>query len=67
MPYKTNKDLPGYVKKKGKKKQRQWRHVWESVHKQTGDEGRAFAAANAVTKSFGVIYLRVDRPPAHGR
>jgi hypothetical protein len=52
MPYQSVQDLPAYVRRrwrKNLKKQRQWMHVWMSVKKSTGDEGRAFAAANSVT------------------
>jgi len=52
MPYdpKDTSSLPERVKSGlSDKKQRQWAHVWNNTHKRTGDEGRAFAAANAVT------------------
>ena len=48
MPYDSNKDVPSAVKKLPAKKQSQWRHVWNSTFKKTGDESRAFAAANSV-------------------
>jgi hypothetical protein len=47
MPYKEDgSDVPKHVK--GKKKRRQWAHVWNSMYQQTGDESRAYAAANSV-------------------
>lgn len=48
MPYSSIKDLPGHLKKYSEKVQRQYMHVFNSVYKKTGDEGRAFKAANAV-------------------
>lgn len=48
MPYPTVASLPDHVKKLPEKKQRQWMHIWNSVYERTGDEGRAFAAANAI-------------------
>lgn len=49
MPY-TAKNLPARIKKKGAKTRRQWMHVWNNTYKKTGDEGKAFAAANGVVK-----------------
>jgi len=48
MPYNesTGADVPDRIK--GSKKRRQWAHVWNSTYKETGDESRAFAAANSV-------------------
>lgn len=45
MPYKSEAEVPDYVPKE---KRRQWMHVWNSVHKKTGSESRAFRAANSV-------------------
>lgn len=52
MPYSTTdqSNLPGHIKKLGAKQRRQWIHVWNSVHESTGDESKAFAAANASLK-----------------
>ena len=50
MPFPTLASLPERVKKFPKKKQEQWRNIWNSVFKQTGEESRAFAAANAKVK-----------------
>ncbi len=58
MPYNSNNELPQYVKKYPEKVQRMWRHVWMSVYQKTGDETRAFKAANSVLKKnmekFGI-------------
>lgn len=48
MPYSSTSDLPDYVKKYSAKRQRQWRAVFNSTHKRTGSEKRAFQAANSV-------------------
>jgi len=45
MPYGKGKLPPSYVPKP---KRKQWVEVWNSVYKETGDEGRAFASANSV-------------------
>lgn len=52
MPYSGPGDskLPSHIKKLPGKKQGQWVHVWNSTFKKTGDEGKAFAAANSVVK-----------------
>ena len=50
MPYASNKDLPEYVKKYSTILQSQWRHVWMTVFASTGNESRAFKAANSVLK-----------------
>lgn len=51
MPYSSVSELPARIRKLSPKRQRQFMHVFNSVFKQTGDEGRAFAAANsAVSK-----------------
>ena len=47
-PYQRLSELPGYIKKKPKGQQRQWRAVFNSLMAKYGDEGRAFAGANAV-------------------
>lgn len=58
MPYDPNdpSSLPDRVRSGlSPKKQRQWAHVWNSVYRDTKEEGRAFAAANSITglgKSF---------------
>jgi len=48
MPYdaSTGNGVPSRIK--GSKRRRQWASVWNSTYQQTHDEGRAFAAANAV-------------------
>jgi hypothetical protein len=52
MPYASASDpkLPAHVKRLPAKKRRQWVAVWNRVHKETSDEGKAFAAANAAVK-----------------
>ena len=50
MPYDSIKSLPAYVKKYSDVIQRQFMHVFNSVYKKTGDEKRAFQAANSVLK-----------------
>lgn len=47
-PYQRLSELPPYIKKKPKQQQRQWRAVFNSIMASHGDEGRAFAGANAV-------------------
>lgn len=47
-PYQRLSELPGYIKKKPKQQQRQWRAVFNSLMAQYGSESRAFAGANAV-------------------
>ena len=47
MPYSSISEVPKWVRDRGEKKARQWMHIFNSVYKQTGDEGRAFRAANA--------------------
>lgn len=61
MPYSSNADIPASVKKrlKSPKKQRQWRHVWNSAYKRTGSESRAFAMANAVASKEAYDALSV--------
>lgn len=61
MPYGADgSGVPSRIK--GKKKRRQWAAVWNSTYSQTGDEGRAFAEANAVydrsKKSYEVFMLK---------
>jgi hypothetical protein len=47
MPYREDgSDVPDRIK--GKKKRRQWAHVWNGEYAQHGDEGRAFATANSI-------------------
>lgn len=55
MPYAISdqSNLPANVKKLSPKKRRQWIHVWNSAHKRTDDESKAFAMANAAVKSRG--------------
>lgn len=48
MPYSSTSDLPEYTKKWSAKKRRQFMHVFNSTHKRTGSEKRAFQAANSV-------------------
>ena len=50
MPYASVSELPAHVKKYPSKIQRMWMAVWNSVHKKTNSEARAFKAANAVFK-----------------
>lgn len=53
MPYGSNKELPEAVRNKFKhkpKKQRQFRHVWNSAFSRHGDESRAFAEAWATVQ-----------------
>jgi cation transport regulator ChaB len=54
VPYPTNESLPERVKKRlsSAKARRMWRHVWTSVRASTGDEGRAYAAANSRTRGY---------------
>lgn len=49
MPYNPDdpSGWPAHVRKLPAKRGRQWAHVWNGVFEETGDEGRAFAAANA--------------------
>ena len=55
MPYdpKDRKTWPRRIRKLPAKKGRQWCAVWNSTYESTGDEGRAFAAANAVVFGTG--------------
>jgi HK97 family phage major capsid protein len=55
MPYSgpNDPDLPEHVQKLPEKKRRQWIAVFEQVLEDTGDEGRAMAAANAAVKAAG--------------
>lgn len=58
MPYSSTNELPAHIRKLSKKKQRQFMHVWNSTHKRTGSESRAFAAANSVAKKeLGMVTL----------
>lgn len=50
MPYSTISQLPKHVKKYSPKLQRQWMHVFNSTHKKTGSEKRAFMSANSILK-----------------
>ena len=51
MPYNNNEELPNNVRMYRTKVQSQWRHVFNTVYKNTeGDETRAFKAANSVLK-----------------
>jgi len=50
MPYRNISEIPAHVKKYPPKKQRQWRAIFNSVYRQTNNESRAFAAANASLK-----------------
>lgn len=63
MPYSEDgSDVPARIK--GKKKRRQWAHVWNSIYQQTGDEGRAFAGANSVTsKVFADFWNALEKTP----
>ena len=59
MPYATDgHDVPARIK--GSKKRRQWAHVWNSTYESTGDEGRAFAAANSVYNNAKKVILIED-------
>lgn len=62
MPYDTNAQLPAYVRSLSSKRQRQWRHVWNSAYqscmngqeKDSGKcESKAFAQASGVVKNTG--------------
>lgn len=46
-PYQRLSQLPAHIRKKPKKQQERWRAVFNSIMAQHGDEGRAFAGANA--------------------
>lgn len=49
MPWKNNSDARRHTHRaKSAKRQRQWRHVANSMLRRTGDEGAAVRAANAV-------------------
>jgi len=50
MPYNSNKDLPTWLNKYSENKRSQWRHVFNTIYKNTGDESRAFAGANSILK-----------------
>ena len=50
MPYGDTKSLPKYLQKYSPKVKRQWMHVFNTTHKKTGSEARAFRAANSVLK-----------------
>jgi len=69
MPYSGPDDpkLPSNVRRLSPKRRRQWVHVWNSVHKQTNDEHRAFAAANAAIKKSATRRSRNDSEAAHKR
>ena len=47
-------------------KRAQWSAIWNSTYKQTGEEGRAFAAANAILekqmtdKQMAILYRQED-------
>src|SRR5580765_6708927 len=51
MPYHSVSEVPDHVPKD---KRKQWMEVWNSVYDKTGDEGKAFAAANGVVKKDDV-------------
>jgi cation transport regulator ChaB len=58
MPYRTNRDEPAYVRRRyGAKKQRQWRHVWESAYRRSHDEAAAFREANGVVRRKSLAAL----------
>lgn len=56
MPYSGTSDskLPAYVRSLGSNKRKRWVAVFNNVHKQTGDEKKAFASANAIIKEGSV-------------
>lgn len=62
MPYQSNKDLPKAVKDKlDEKKQNQWRKVFNSIHEETDDEGRAASGAwSAVNKGEPGRFIKRD-------
>ena len=45
MPYNSDADVPDHVPKRLRSR---WRHIWNSVFKQTKSEKRAFKAANSI-------------------
>ncbi len=56
MPYERLSDLPPAVRKLPRKKQKQWKAVFNSVFASTSDDGRASAAAwSAVRGSAGKV------------
>ena len=61
MPFDSVDELPGRVKEKvPKEKWAQWRAVFNSVYADTGDEGRAFAAAYSAVKKDADFSLDFD-------
>jgi len=62
MPYASNAELPAYVKKLPEGKQSQWRSVFNSCMKDSGDEGRCFRVANGVVKRKEVDWELGDEP-----
>jgi hypothetical protein len=63
MPYSGGSDpkLPANVKKLSAKRRRQWVHVWQSMMDRTGDESKAFAAANSVVKRKKELDMALTR------
>ena len=58
MPYLGPDDpsLPERIKKLSKEKRNHWQGAWNGAFKQYGDEGRAFAVANAAIKEADTNY-----------
>ncbi len=64
MPYSgpNDPDLPEHVQKLSEDKRRKWIAVFENVLSDTGDEGRAMAAANAAVKAVSTAVKALDQP-----
>lgn len=63
MPYSgpNDPDLPAHVQRLSEAKRRQWIAVFEEVLADTGDEGRAMAAANAAVKQSTAVKALDDK------
>lgn len=63
MPWRSTKGAPEWVRELGEEKARQWISVANRVLEETGDEGRAIAAASAVVRGRKKVsvYLPISK------